>query len=325
MDNNQSNVNNFQQYMSNRNGSNNGNLNQMKPMSHLQFRQLSNNTNDRNNSYMNFYQNINVPHKFPNVNGFNVIGDDSDLANSLKPLYRNYNIDVGQWPLTNPPIFENFINPYDDSENNYSQQMTMNQLQQKGQQVDEANMTNVYNADKDRRRRRVSISNGQIDQLNNDILQVDQLYYSQPPVYPKLLMNQISNIPEMGKMVKVEQMEERIPSNNGLQSQNSEYSSQQDNLSSQDNNDPSNNNDQTSNKKGGAKRILPPSNTLIPGTPEYKKARLLERNRIAAMKCRQRKKLERDLMARDYDRVVAENKDLKRKIQELEKLLVDKK
>ncbi|SGZ39226.1 uncharacterized protein HGUI_01426 [Hanseniaspora guilliermondii] len=311
--------------MTNRNGSNNGNLNQMKPLNHLQFRQLSNNTNERNNSYLNFYQNLNPPHKF---NNFNVIGDDSDLANSLKPLYRNYNIDVSQWPLTNPPIFENFINPYDDSETNYSQQINMNQLQQKGQTVDEAHMANMYHAEKDKRRRRVSISNGQIDQLNNDILQVDQLYYSQPPVYPKLLINQVPNIPEMGKMVKVEHMEERIPSNNGLQSQNSEYSSQQDDVSSNDNNDSNNKNNNVhvpNNKKGGAKRILPPSNTLIPGTPEYKKARLLERNRIAAMKCRQRKKLERDLMARDYDRVMAENKELKKKIQELEKLLEDKK
>lgn len=324
MDTNQSHLNNFQQYMSNRNGSNNGNLNQMKPISHLQFRQLSNNTNDRNNSFLSSYQNFNVPHKFPNANGLNVIGDDSDLANSLKPLYRNYNIDVSQWPLTNPPIFENFINPYDDFENSHPQQMSMNQLQQKGQPVDEANMTNMYNVDKDRRRRRVSISNGQIDQLNNDTLQVDQLYYSQPPVYPKLLMHQISNIPEMGKMLKVEHMEERVQSNNGLQSQNSENSSQQGNMSSQENKTLKNN-DQSSNKKGGAKRILPPSNTLIPGTPEYKKARLLERNRIAAMKCRQRKKLERDLMARDYDRVVAENKDLKSRIQELEKLLAVKK
>lgn len=323
-----------QQFLNKRNASNTNTTNAIKPLNqghhlnNLQFRQLSNNTNDRGNSYANFFQNINVPHKFNNTN---LIGEDSDITNNLKPLYKNYNIDVSQWPLTNPPIFENFINPYDDSDvhGNFAPHMMIGQHSHKGQTVDDGFAPNNFISDKDRRRRRVSISNGQIDQLNNDILLVDQLYYSQPPVYPKLLMNQVTNIPEMGKMVKIEPTDDNLNNNNILQSDNSDFNSQQKQSVSQDNLDSSDEKNfsksNSNNKKGGAKRILPPSNTLIPGTPEYKKARLLERNRIAAMKCRQRKKLERDLMERDYDRIVSENRELKKKLQELEALLISNK
>lgn len=319
-----------QQPLNNRNPSENNATNHMKPLNpnhhlnHLQFRQLSNNTNDRANSFLNFFQHVNVPHKFNNTN---LIGEDSDITNNLKPLYKNYNIDVSQWPLTNPPIFENFINPYDDSDvnSNLPSQMMMTQPSQKGQTIDDGFVPTNFISDKDRRRRRVSISNGQIDQLNNDILQVDQLYYSQPPVYPKLLLNQ-QNMPELGAMVKVEQSEDKLLSNNILQPENSDYT-QQGQLVSPDNglDNKKASKNSTTIKKGGAKRILPPSNTLVPGTPEYKKARLLERNRIAAMKCRQRKKLERDLMEKDYDRIVAENKNLKKRVQELEALLITNK
>lgn len=265
----------------------------------------------------------NLPQRFANTHHNNTIGDDNDISTNLKPLFKNYNIDITQWPLTNPPIFENILTTYDDSD-------SLNNNSAEGQEGNETHQPFHIMGEKDRRRRRVSISNGQIDQLNNDLLQMDQLYCSQPPLYPRLLIN--NNLP-LNTMVKTNSFGEELNTNNLPANEgdsNQVYSSReqsQEPVTVKTESDGERLRTSSRNslgKKGGAKRILPPSNTLIPGTPEYKKARLLERNRIAAMKCRQRKKLERDIMVRDYDRVIAENKDLKKKVHDLEALLIGK-
>lgn len=267
--------------------------------------------------------NNNLPQRFTNTHYNNTIGDDNDISTNLKPLFKNYNIDITQWPLTNPPIFENILSTQDDSD-------YLNNNSAEEPEASEIHPPFHGTVEKDRRRRRVSISNGQIDQLNNDLLQMDQLYCSQPPLYPRLLIN---NMLQSNTMVNTNSYEEdpnrdNLPSNED--DSNKVYSNRknsQEPITVKSESDGGKLRSSSSNqlgKKGGAKRILPPSNTLIPGTPEYKKARLLERNRIAAMKCRQRKKVERDIMVRDYDRIIAENKDLKRKVQELEALLIGK-
>lgn len=258
-----------------------------------------------------------MPQRFAPPHYGNTIGDDNDISANLKPIYKNYNIDVTQWPLTNPPIFENVMPNYEGFEpSNVMQHMP------DGQEPFHV-MT-----EKDRSRRRVSISNGQIDQLNNDLLQMDQLYCSQPPIYPRLLLN--NNLP-LNNMVRnntnevLNQPSEQTELDSAKQiAQNASEDGPVVKNESDVSDLSKSSGKQSTGKKTGAKRILPPSNTLIPGTPEYKKARLLERNRIAAMKCRQRKKLERDLMERDYDKLIAENKELKKKIQALETLLLNK-
>ncbi|XBW36554.1 hypothetical protein QEN19_002130 [Hanseniaspora menglaensis] len=261
-----------------------------------------------------------IPQRFPNSHYGNVIGDDNDISTNLKPLFKNYNIDVTQWPLTNPPIFENIMPGYDVSEQSTAVSF--------GQEGPDVNHPFHFMSDKDRRRRRVSISNGQIDQLNNDALQMDQLYCSQPPIYPRLLMNPNLPLNNMVRTTTSDNMSRAASINNsesGKRSNTRENS--KDTITGKNDDDKSDtqkNVSKSTGKKAGAKRILPPSNTLIPGTPEYKKARLLERNRIAAMKCRQRKKLEHDLMERDYDKIMAENRELKKKIQSLEALLNNK-
>ncbi|CAI4060263.1 hypothetical protein SKDZ_05G1190 [Saccharomyces kudriavzevii ZP591] len=53
----------------------------------------------------------------------------------------------------------------------------------------------------------------------------------------------------------------------------------------------------------------------------WKRARLLERNRIAASKCRQRKKISQLQLQREFDQISMENKVMKVKIQHYEKLI----
>lgn len=57
---------------------------------------------------------------------------------------------------------------------------------------------------------------------------------------------------------------------------------------------------------------------LIPGTEAWKKARLLERNRRAATKCRQKKKIAQQQMQKESEAIAKENERLKKKVESLE-------
>ncbi|KAF3985575.1 hypothetical protein FT663_02405 [Candidozyma haemuli var. vulneris] len=58
----------------------------------------------------------------------------------------------------------------------------------------------------------------------------------------------------------------------------------------------------------------------IPGTAAWKKERLLERNRIAASKCRQRKKQAQQQLQNNISKYERESRDQKKKLQKYEKL-----
>ncbi|CCE62288.1 hypothetical protein TPHA_0C01320 [Tetrapisispora phaffii CBS 4417] len=61
--------------------------------------------------------------------------------------------------------------------------------------------------------------------------------------------------------------------------------------------------------------------SMSPGTASWKRTRLLERNRIAASKCRQRKKFAQLQLQKDYDEIRNENRVMKRKLEYYEKLV----
>lgn len=67
--------------------------------------------------------------------------------------------------------------------------------------------------------------------------------------------------------------------------------------------------------------IFNPNNGPIPGTSAWKKQKLLERNRIAASKCRQRKKQQQRRLEQDIDKYVRDNKNLELQVKILEKKL----
>ncbi|CAD6621949.1 BJ4_G0003830.mRNA.1.CDS.1 [Saccharomyces cerevisiae] len=60
---------------------------------------------------------------------------------------------------------------------------------------------------------------------------------------------------------------------------------------------------------------------LKDGAKAWKRARLLERNRIAASKCRQRKKMSQLQLQREFDQISKENTMMKKKIENYEKLV----
>lgn len=115
-------------------------------------------------------------------------------------------------------------------------------------------------------RRRISISNGQINQLNDDVETMKNLYDSQPPPMP--LHQQTISSPSSARRIKEEP---------GLAHK------QQD--------------------------------------PSMKRRISLEKNRIAASKCRQRKRIQQMQLKRAYERVTEENLELKRKVDYYERLI----
>ena len=82
-------------------------------------------------------------------NNPHVINDPS-IQESLSPYFQPFGVDVSHLPMTNPPIFQTSLPLYDEPV----------------------------------RRRRISISNGQISQLGEDIETVENLYNTQPPPMP---------------------------------------------------------------------------------------------------------------------------------------------
>lgn len=65
----------------------------------------------------------------------------------------------------------------------------------------------------------------------------------------------------------------------------------------------------------------PPNDVKFPGTEAWKRARLLEKNRIAASKCRQRKKIAQLQLQKDFDNLSRENIVIKKKLKYYEKLI----
>ncbi|CCD22429.1 Cst6p NDAI_0A02710 [Naumovozyma dairenensis CBS 421] len=104
--------------------------------------------------------------------------------------------------------------------------------------------------------------------------------------------------------------------NNNHQESNSRYGSMSMDINMT--NMPNNNN----NNNGNMKIYMHGNdNDPIPGTTAWKKARLLERNRIAASKCRQRKKIAQLQLQKDFDKLTKENSIMKRKLNYYEKLV----
>lgn len=163
--------------------------------------------------------------------------------------------DVNSYPITNPPIFD-------------------------------STMTVPYTTDGVPRRRRISISNGQIGQIvsheayfaEDSSLDVPPEFESRPQtsvielvVEPPAMPTEIAGVP---------------PPNHQLIYNN--------------------------------EVIYNPENGPIPGTAAWKKERLLERNRIAASKCRQRKKQEQVQLQNNIAKMEKELKKKDARIDELE-------
>lgn len=68
--------------------------------------------------------------------------------------------------------------------------------------------------------------------------------------------------------------------------------------------------------------IFNPDGGPIHGTSAWKKQKLLERNRVAASKCRQRKKSAQEKLRMDVERYVKENGDLLNKVSRMEKKIL---
>ena len=300
--------------------------------------------------------------------------NDPAIQEALSPFFQPFGVDVSHLPMTNPPIFQSSSVMYDDPG----------------------------------RRRRISISNGQISQLGEDLETVENLYNSQPPPMPqkydhnhqmihyqqqynqqKPIHNQnlvstyntnryavsernadiqvpvpppnYSAIPfnandqfqeHMGmrtaslpaEMSQAQNVKMNIPSS----WMPSDHVAEEMNKSSSNSNSSSMTTgnrdvkveyeDDDLKENGLSQNILrsssiaatytkyPPMSQDIqdissPGTTAWKRARLLERNRIAASKCRQRKKVAQVQLQRDFDEISEENKIIKKKLDYYEKLV----
>lgn len=72
---------------------------------------------------------------------------------------------------------------------------------------------------------------------------------------------------------------------------------------------------------GHSRQSMEDKEENTPGTPAWKRARLLERNRVAASKCRQRKKIAQLQLQKDFDNLSRENMIIKKKLNYYEKLI----
>lgn len=251
---------------------------------------------------------------------------DPSIQETLSPFFQPFGVDVSHLPMTNPPIFQSSLTRYDEPV----------------------------------RRRRISISNGQISQLGEDLETVENLYNTQPPPLPPRFDQQHAAKPffesssvsgENSKNVLIHIQDNgegtqghsnvlpTIPpwqSNNPVKEEEpkSLASLLQDNqgpLSTNGNPDPlptaelsrntstSSSSSQFQGYQGqyGSNRMEP-----MPGTNAWKRARLLERNRIAASKCRQRKKVAQLQLQQEFDVMSKENRMMRKKLDYYEKLVL---
>lgn len=196
----------------------------------------------------------------PNSHALN----DRQIQEALSPFFTG--VDVTHLPMTNPPIFQSSIAHYDEPI----------------------------------RRRRISISNGQIGQLGEDVESVENLYESQVPPMPPTGYHPPST--QQAPQLSADLDNHEFPS---VKQQKTSQPAGQNPASAI----PMTRSSSSSN--GGPE----------PGTPGWKRARMLERNRVAAYKCRQRKKVAQVQLQRDFDVLVDENRVMKKKLDYYEKLV----
>ncbi|CCF55691.1 hypothetical protein KAFR_0A02550 [Kazachstania africana CBS 2517] len=282
--------------------------------------QNNNNNNSKNNVHNN--NNKNQDQGFRNVNSMNKqlylmtmnnnphALTDPAIQETLSPFFQPFGVDVSHLPMTNPPIFQSALPVSDEPV----------------------------------RRRRISISNGQIGQLGEDIETVDNIYNTQPPPLPRQYhqnhsrsnsnangdnhpqnfpinpipwqnnhnngsnnnINTNSHDPLYMQQAVPQHQQQYMPQQQrqfnpqfAAQHQQQQYAQQQQKQNHEDYGD-----------------------EPMPGTTAWKRARLLERNRIAASKCRQRKKIQQLQLQKDFNKLSSENKILKKKLNYYEKLIL---
>lgn len=148
-------------------------------------------------------------------------------------------------------------------------------------------------------RRRISISNGQISQLNDDLETVDNLYNTQPPPMPNQHAHTNNNDDSSGFLDTSQQFQDIIPTQINI------------NNNKNNNNDNNNNNDFSKNENKSIKDL----------NFDWKRNKLLERNRIAASKSRRRKKVQELELKNKFNELILENSSLKQRIIKYEKIL----
>lgn len=223
------------------------------------------------------------------------------FSDTLSPFFAPYGIDVSHFPLTNPPIFESAL-----MNNNHGQP-----------------------------RRRISISNGQIGQITTHALNGEDLYDSQPPPMPKQTSQDDTNHNNLYSVnldpvvPHVEQQQQQIPQQminvpppqpqsvpppQQQIHQQPPPPQQQPSVIKQETPFPTHAGTGIPNHKlvYNNEVIFNPDAGPIPGTAAWKKARLLERNRIAASKCRQRKKAAHIQLKEDVEKYQSEINQLKK-------------
>ncbi|SCU78478.1 LADA_0A05820g1_1 [Lachancea dasiensis] len=268
---------------------------------------------------------------------------DPSLQEYLSPFFQPYGVDVSHFPLTNPPIFQSSLTNFSDHP----------------------------------RRRRISISNGQISQLGEAGTTFDDLYYSQPPPMPTRhdlrgthVAQQPQQLPQAAQLPArpplphqhsghashlevptVHPSQAHLqpnmlePSNPVAPSQHSPRSQEYSVLPLHSHPHPITPiiNDEIDPKDTSASRTFgtnqdrkegmgidmlrdhhayaPKRQEVLPGTPAWKRARLLERNRIAASKCRQRKKVAQKQLQEDVAVLAEENTHIRKRLHYYEKLV----
>ncbi|GAV49287.1 hypothetical protein ZYGR_0AK06980 [Zygosaccharomyces rouxii] len=153
------------------------------------------------------------------------------------------------------------------------------------------------------RRRRISIGNGQIGQLGEDVETVENLYESQVPPMPPMTHHASST----QQMHQAPQFPPNLD-DHGISS-----------LKPQTSSVPAGQNPPPSIPMTRSNSSS--SSTPAPGTSGWKRARMLERNRVAAYKCRQRKKVAQVQLQKDFDVLAEENRVVKKKLDYYEKLV----
>lgn len=218
------------------------------------------------------------------------------FSDTLSPFFAPYGIDVSHFPLTNPPIFESAL-----MNNNHGQP-----------------------------RRRISISNGQIGQITTHTLNGEDLYDSQPPPMPKQTSQDDANHNLYGVNLDPvsHHVDPQVPPQQLInvpppqqiqppppQQQQLHHQQQQQNpIVKQETPFATHSATGIPNHKlvYNNEVIFNPDAGPIPGTAAWKKARLLERNRIAASKCRQRKKAAHIQLKEDVEKYQSEINQLKK-------------
>ncbi|AAS51816.2 ADL104Wp [Eremothecium gossypii ATCC 10895] len=235
---------------------------------------------------------------------------DPVIQESLSPFFQPVGIDVTRLPLTNPPIFQSSLASYNGPP----------------------------------QRRRISISNGQIGQLGHmgqldDEDVMESIYDLQPPPLPQ---RRNGAKPFSKPVVSHEQFlaRQHPPSyqaayvdvapgkpaeGHGAAYAGSVSSAPLHPHPEQPLTRPAHVLDAMASgpdfPRAASSSSLPTLYDAPPGTAAWKRARLLERNRIAASKCRQRKKIAQLQLQKDVDILTKENKEIRRELEYYQKLV----